>query len=134
VKHGFLCGASRADTRSAPTLARQATSRAPMHARRVRFSYLQVRGVVPGFVAQPIFRKENLSMKKTRKGKKPGKAQVAQTPAVSSGETLTLRLNLGNKSGTLGRVTTAIGRFGGDIGGIDIVGQEDDCTVRDITV
>jgi malate dehydrogenase (oxaloacetate-decarboxylating) len=66
--------------------------------------------------------------------KKTASTKGGNDDQVSRGDTLTLRLKLSNKTGTLGRVTTSIGKHGGDIGGIDIVGQEDDCTVRDITV
>src|SRR6266581_4153273 len=39
----------------------------------------------------------------------------------SAGYTLTLRVNLKNIPGTLGRLTTAIGRSGGDLGAVDLV-------------
>jgi malate dehydrogenase (oxaloacetate-decarboxylating) len=54
------------------------------------------------------------------------------TPSASY--TFTLRVKLASRSGTLGEVTTAIGRAGGDIGAIDIVSAGQDFIVRDITV
>ncbi|MEX2458781.1 MAG: malic enzyme-like NAD(P)-binding protein, partial [Actinomycetota bacterium] len=54
--------------------------------------------------------------------------------APSAGYTFTLRLNLQNVPGTLGRLTTAIGTAGGDIGGIDLVEHRGTMVVRDITV
>src|SRR5947208_949211 len=47
---------------------------------------------------------------------------------------LTLRVKLSSRTGTLGEVTTAIGRAGGDIGAIDIVSVSPDFIVRDISV
>ena len=54
------------------------------------------------------------------------------TPSASY--TFTLRVKLASRAGTLGEVTTAIGRAGGDIGAIDIVSAGKDFIVRDITV
>jgi malate dehydrogenase (oxaloacetate-decarboxylating) len=54
------------------------------------------------------------------------------TPSASY--SLTLRAKLASRTGTLGEVTTAIGRAGGDIGAIDIVSVGPDAIVRDITV
>jgi malate dehydrogenase (oxaloacetate-decarboxylating) len=54
------------------------------------------------------------------------------TPSASY--SLTLRVKLASRTGTLGEVTTAIGRAGGDIGAIDIVNVGQDSIVRDITV
>ncbi len=47
---------------------------------------------------------------------------------------LTLRVKLSSRAGTLGELTTAIGRAGGDIGAIDIVSVGRDSIVRDLTV
>ncbi len=47
---------------------------------------------------------------------------------------LTLRVKIHNKPGKLGEITTAIGRTGGDIEGIDIVSVGKDFLIRDITV
>jgi len=54
------------------------------------------------------------------------------TPSASY--SLTLRVKLSSRAGTLGQVATAIGRAGGDIGAIDIVSASSDCIIRDITV
>lgn len=48
--------------------------------------------------------------------------------------TLTLRCQIENRPGMLGRLTTRIGEVGGDIGAIDIVRAERNTLVRDITV
>jgi malate dehydrogenase (oxaloacetate-decarboxylating) len=47
---------------------------------------------------------------------------------------LTLRVKLASRTGTLGELTTAIGRAGGDIGAIDIVNVGGGSVIRDITV
>src|SRR5690242_17702790 len=47
---------------------------------------------------------------------------------------LTLRLNIHNQPGMLGRIASAIGAAGGDIGAVDIVGVAKDHIVRDLTV
>ena len=52
----------------------------------------------------------------------------------SDSYSLTLRVKLSTRAGTLGEVATAIGRAGGDIGAIDIVSVARDYIVRDITV
>jgi malate dehydrogenase (oxaloacetate-decarboxylating) len=56
---------------------------------------------------------------------------MRQTPSASY--TSTLRVRLANRPGTLGELTTAIGRAGGDIGAIDIVSASRGSMVRDIT-
>src|SRR2546423_2028962 len=56
---------------------------------------------------------------------------MQQTPSASY--TSTLRVKLTNRPGTLGEVTTAIGRAGGDIGAIDIVSVSRGAMIRDIT-
>lgn len=56
----------------------------------------------------------------------------AATPNASY--SLTLRVRIHNQPGKLGEITTAIGRAGGDIEGIDIVSVGKDSLVRDITV
>ena len=58
--------------------------------------------------------------------------QTQTTPSASY--SLTLRVKLSSRAGTLGQVATAIGRAGGDIGAIDIVSVASDSIVRDITV
>jgi malate dehydrogenase (oxaloacetate-decarboxylating) len=52
----------------------------------------------------------------------------------SDSYSLTLRVRLSTRAGTLGEVATAIGKAGGDIGAIDIVSAGRDYIVRDITV
>ncbi|MDQ1637246.1 MAG: hypothetical protein QOF62_585 [Pyrinomonadaceae bacterium] len=52
----------------------------------------------------------------------------------SDSYSLTIRVKLSARAGTLGEVTTAIGRAGGDIGAIDIVSVGRDHIIRDITV
>src|ERR671929_225341 len=52
----------------------------------------------------------------------------------SASYSLTIRLELSGRPGTLGRVTTAIGEAGGDIDAIDIVRAGRGVVVRDITV
>lgn len=47
---------------------------------------------------------------------------------------LTLRVRIHNQPGKLGEITTAIGKTGGDIEGIDIVSVGKDFLIRDITV
>ena len=54
--------------------------------------------------------------------------------APSDSYSLTIRVKLSSRAGTLGEVTTAIGRAGGDIGAIDIVSVGRDYIIRDITV
>ena len=54
------------------------------------------------------------------------------TPTVSY--SLTLRVRLSSRAGSLGELTMAIGRAGGDIGAIDIVTVGNDFIIRDITV
>ena len=54
------------------------------------------------------------------------------TPSASY--SLTLRVRLSSRAGTLGQLATAIGRAGGDIGAIDIVTAGSDFIVRDVTV
>jgi malate dehydrogenase (oxaloacetate-decarboxylating) len=61
-------------------------------------------------------------------------ASQSRHNAPSASYSLTLRVKLSNRPGTLGAVTTAIGRAGGDIGAIDIVGVGQGFIVRDLTV
>jgi malate dehydrogenase (oxaloacetate-decarboxylating) len=55
-------------------------------------------------------------------------------PGPSPGYSLTVRVNLLNRPGSLGRLTTAIGRAGGDIGAVDIVSASHGVMTRDITI
>ena len=52
----------------------------------------------------------------------------------SPGYSVTIRVQIRNRPGTLGRLTTAIGRIGGDIGAVDIVHVGHDVLTRDVTV
>src|SRR5574341_129986 len=56
---------------------------------------------------------------------------VAKTSASYS---ITMRVEIQNRIGMLGRVTSAIGKAGGDIGAIDIAGFGRNTVIRDITV
>jgi malate dehydrogenase (oxaloacetate-decarboxylating) len=55
-------------------------------------------------------------------------------PGPSPGYSVTVRVNLQNRPGSLGRLTTAIGRAGGDIGAVDIVSAGHGVMTRDITI
>ena len=55
-------------------------------------------------------------------------------PTPTASYSLTLRVKLSSRAGTLGELTMAIGRAGGDIGAIDIVNVGNDYIIRDITV
>jgi malate dehydrogenase (oxaloacetate-decarboxylating) len=59
---------------------------------------------------------------------------MTATPTPNASYSLTLRVKIQNSPGKLGEITTAIGRAGGDIEGIDIVSVGKDSLVRDITV
>lgn len=52
----------------------------------------------------------------------------------SASYSLTIRLKINNVPGMLGKVTSLIGKIGGDIGAVDIAGFEKDFIFRDITV
>jgi malate dehydrogenase (oxaloacetate-decarboxylating) len=53
--------------------------------------------------------------------------------APSASYSMTVRLEIRNRPGMLGKVTSAIGRAGGDIGAVDLVQAGADTLVRDIT-
>jgi malate dehydrogenase (oxaloacetate-decarboxylating) len=57
---------------------------------------------------------------------------VPHTP--SAQYSLTIRVEIDDKPGMLGKVATAIGEAGGDIGAVDLVEVADDVLLRDITV
>jgi malate dehydrogenase (oxaloacetate-decarboxylating) len=59
---------------------------------------------------------------------------VTNAPTPNASYSLTLRVKIQNLPGKLGEITTAIGKAGGDIEGIDIVSVGKDFLVRDITV
>jgi malate dehydrogenase (oxaloacetate-decarboxylating) len=52
----------------------------------------------------------------------------------SASYSITMRVELQNRVGMLGRVTSAIGKAGGDIGAVDIAGFGKETILRDITV
>ena len=53
--------------------------------------------------------------------------------APNASYSLTVRLEIRNRPGMLGKVTSAIGRAGGDIGAVDLVQMGSKVLVRDIT-
>ena len=55
-------------------------------------------------------------------------------PTPSASYSLTLRVRLSSRAGSLGELTMAIGRAGGDIGAIDIVNVGNNFIIRDVTV
>ncbi|MGH2355375.1 MAG: malic enzyme-like NAD(P)-binding protein [Chloroflexota bacterium] len=57
---------------------------------------------------------------------------MAQTPSASY--SIIVRCHIENRPGMLGKLASAIGEAGGDIGAIDIVRQERGALVRDVTV
>ncbi|MBX3283091.1 MAG: NAD-dependent malic enzyme [Acidobacteria bacterium] len=59
---------------------------------------------------------------------------MSNTPTPNASYSLTLRVRIHNLPGKLGEITTAIGKAGGDIEGIDIVSVGKDFLIRDITV
>lgn len=59
---------------------------------------------------------------------------MTSTPTPNASYSLTLRVRIHNQPGKLGEITTAIGKAGGDIEGIDIVSVGKDFLIRDITV
>ena len=59
---------------------------------------------------------------------------MTQQPTPNASYSLTLRVRIHNQPGKLGEITTAIGKTGGDIEGIDIVSVGKDYLIRDITV
>ncbi len=54
--------------------------------------------------------------------------------APSASYSLTIRLEIKNRPGMLGRVASAIGEAGGDIGAVDLVESQRDRVIRDITI
>jgi malate dehydrogenase (oxaloacetate-decarboxylating) len=58
---------------------------------------------------------------------------MATTLAPSESYSITMRLEIQNKVGMLGKVTTAIGEVGGDIGAVDLSGHGKGTVVRDVT-
>jgi len=52
----------------------------------------------------------------------------------SASYSILMRIELNNKPGMLGKVVSAIGKAGGNLGAVDIVGFRDSCIIRDIVV
>jgi hypothetical protein len=52
----------------------------------------------------------------------------------SAGYTPTLQTQLDSTPGTLGRLTSAIGKAGGDVGALDVVAKTSTVVVRDISI
>src|SRR5438067_13352597 len=63
-----------------------------------------------------------------------GDVGQAMAVAPSASYSITLRVEIKNRPGMLGRVASAIGNAGGDIGSVDLVESLRDRIVRDITV
>ena len=59
---------------------------------------------------------------------------MTNTPTPNASYSVTLRVRIHNMPGKLGEITTAIGKAGGDIEGIDIVSVGKDFLILDITV
>ncbi len=59
---------------------------------------------------------------------------VRETGYPSASYSITVRLDIANRPGMLGRVATRVGEEGGDIGAVDIVEVHDDMITRDITI
>ncbi|HKW94680.1 MAG TPA: ACT domain-containing protein, partial [Methylomirabilota bacterium] len=57
---------------------------------------------------------------------------MAVSPSASY--SFTIRLEIRNRPGMLGRVTSAIGKAGGDIGAVDLVEMTGERVLRDITI
>ena len=58
---------------------------------------------------------------------------MATTLSPSESYSITMRLEIQNKVGMLGKVTTAIGEVGGDIGAVDLSGHGKGTVIRDVT-
>jgi malate dehydrogenase (oxaloacetate-decarboxylating) len=63
----------------------------------------------------------------------PTEVPYAMSTTPSAQFSLTIRVEIADRPGMLGRVATAIGEAGGTIGAVDLVAVEDGRTVRDIT-
>ena len=61
-------------------------------------------------------------------------APVTSVPTTSPSYSITLRCTLENRPGVLGRLTTAIGEMGGNLGAIDLVTPGSSSLVRDLTI
>ena len=52
----------------------------------------------------------------------------------SASYSITMRLEIQNRLGMLGKVASAIGEAGGDIGAVDLSGHGEGTVIRDVTV
>src|SRR2546429_9903818 len=65
---------------------------------------------------------------------RPGGGDPATMKTPSASYSFTIRLQIENRRGMLGRVASAIGEAGGDSGAVDLVETTREITERDITV
>src|SRR5467141_3547883 len=65
---------------------------------------------------------------------RPGGGDPATMKTPSASYSFTIRLQIANRPGMLGRVASAIGEAGGDIGAVDLVDTTRARVVRDITI
>src|SRR2546425_7019306 len=65
---------------------------------------------------------------------RPGGGDPATMKTPSASSSFTIRLQIANRPGMLGRVASAIGEAGGDIGAVDLVETTREHTERDITI
>src|SRR5215208_4678988 len=61
-------------------------------------------------------------------------ASLMPIPVPSASYSIIVRCRIDNRPGMLGRLTTAVGAAGGDMGAIDIVRQDRDSKIRDLTI
>ena len=55
-------------------------------------------------------------------------------PKPSASYSISMRVEIQNRPGMLGKITSAIGKAGGDIGAVDIVGFGSGTIIRDVSV
>src|SRR3990167_8667707 len=63
----------------------------------------------------------------------PSRRSEPMQVSPSASYSMTVRLEIRNRTGMLGKVTSALGRAGADIGAIDIVQMGPETVIRDIT-
>jgi len=84
--------------------------------------------------AKPEGKNELSNSPKQTKASKLSDFNVANSQTPNASYSLTLRLKIKNVPGMLGKVTSLIGKIGGDIGAIDIAGFDRKSIIRDLTV
>src|SRR6185503_15291147 len=89
----------------------------------------QWKGTPPGTQAIPIGMDGRLDP-----AVPPSTRNPMTTAAPSASYSFTVRLEIRNKPGMLGKVTSAIGKAGGDIGAVDLVEMTGQQVLRDITI